>query len=369
MRRRSFITSTLGVTAGSAIGGLGAVARGLPAITAQGTPAGIPQGKWVTLAPFPEALEEVGGAAVGGKLYIFGGLLPGWKPAGVVYQYDPAANAWTKRKPMARPLHHPAISALNGKVYLCGGFVLPESGPPGWVPVGDAWEYDPGSDAWRALAAVPTKRGAAAAADAGGKLYVIGGAAQLPGYNDLAIRPIQPHRSLDTVEEYDPAANAWRSRASVPTARNHLSAGSVGGKIYAIGGRLAAAFSIVMPGNTDVVQEYDPAANSWATKAPMPTPRSGHASAVLNGRIYVGGGELQTYQFLAAFRAFEAYDPAANGWAQLPFMPSPRHSFAMAALGNRIHIVSGDVQSAMVPAPPGGVSFQTSAHEAFEVSQ
>jgi N-acetylneuraminic acid mutarotase len=368
MRRRSFITSTLGVTAGAAIGGLGAVARGLPATTAQGAPAGIPQGKWVTLAPFPEALEEVGGASVDGKLYIFGGLLPGWKPAGVVYQYD-AADAWIKRKPMARPLHHPAIAALKGKVYLFGGFVLPDSGPPGWVPIVDAWEYDPGSDAWRALAPIPTKRGAAAAAEAGGKLYVIGGAAQLPGYNDLAIRPIQPHRSLDTVEEYDPATNTWRGRASMPTARNHLSAGTVNGKVYAIGGRLAAAFSIVMPGNTDVVQEYDPAANSWATKAPMPTPRSGHASAVLNGRIYVGGGELQTYQFVAAFRAFEAYDPGANLWVQLPFMPSPRHSFAMAALGNRIHVVSGDVQSAMVPAPPGGVSFQTSAHDAFEVSQ
>ncbi len=52
-------------------------------------------------------------------------------------------------------------------------------------------------------------------------------------------------------------------------------------------------------------------------------------------------------------------------WIQLPFMPSS-HSFA---LGNRIHFVSGDVQSAMVPAPPGGVSFQTSVHDAFEVTQ
>ncbi len=153
----------------------------------------------------------------------------------------------------------------------------------------------------------------------------------------------------------------------MPTARNHLGAAALNGRIYAIGGRLTAAFSIVMPGQTDAVQEYDPAADSWATKAPMPTPRSGGAVAVLNNRLYVAGGEVQTYQFVAAFRAFEAYDPATDTWAQLPYMPSPRHSFAMAAVANRIHIVSGDVQSAMVPLP-GGASFVTNAHDAFEVA-
>src|SRR5207302_1720029 len=105
-----------------------------------------PLGKWIHLAPFPEALEEVGGAAANGKLYVFGGLIPIWKPAGVVYEYDPSANAWTKRAPMPHPLHHPAIAELGGKVYLFGGFVLPDSGPPGWVPINDAWEYDPAAD-------------------------------------------------------------------------------------------------------------------------------------------------------------------------------------------------------------------------------
>jgi N-acetylneuraminic acid mutarotase len=237
-------------------------------MVAQGAVAGIPQGKWISLAPFPEALEEVYGAAVDGKLYVFSGLIPVWKPGGVVYQYDPASNAWSKRKPMAHALHHPAVSALNGKVYFFGGFVLPDSGPPGWVPINEAWEYTPTTDTWRALAPMPTKRGAAAAAEAGGKFYVLGGAAQLPPYANLPIRPIQPHRSPDTVEEYDPVTNTWRSRSPMPTARNHLAAGAASGKIYAIGGRLTAAFSIVMPGQSDAVQEYDPGADSWPPRRP-----------------------------------------------------------------------------------------------------
>ncbi len=174
MHRRNFIASGLGLVAGAAVQRLAWAAHVPKAMTAQAAAAAIPQGKWVSLAPFPEALEEVYGAAVDGKLYVFTGLIPVWKPAGVVYQYDPAANAWTKRKPMAHPLHHPAVSVLNGKVYFFGGFVLPESGPPGWVPINEAWEYTPGTDTWRALAPMPTKRGAAAAAEAGGKFHVVG---------------------------------------------------------------------------------------------------------------------------------------------------------------------------------------------------
>ncbi len=323
-------------------------------------------GTWVRKAPIPEGMEELVGAAAGGTMYVMEGFLHDalWKPAGVVYAYDPATDAWAKRKPMAHPAHHAAIAELNGKLYIFGGFVLPAAGPPAWVPLNAAGESAPATDGWRALAPMPTRRGAAPAAAAGGKLYVIGGAAQALGDTSPSIHPARPHRSLDTVEEYDPATNSWRTRTPMPTPRNHMASGSVNGKIYVIGGRLGGAFIVGMPGNTDVVQEYDPATDRWATKAPMPTARSALSAAVLNGRIYTGGGEVQTYQYLAAFRAFEAYDPASNRWETLPFMPQPRHGFAMAAVGGGIHCVSGDIQSAIAP-PPRGVNVHTDTHDVF----
>jgi N-acetylneuraminic acid mutarotase len=331
-----------------------------------GGPAGGGQGKWLSLAPFPEPAEEVWGAAAGGKLYVFQGLKPVWQPVGMVYEYDPATDAWTKRKPMPRPSHHTALVELNGKVYFFGGFVLPESGPPSWVPIDNTWEYDPATDAWRALAPMPTKRGIPAATAVGGKIYVIGGAAQSPGDPSPGIHPAQPHRSLGTVEEYDPATNTWRERSPMPTPRNHVAIGAVRGKIYVIGGRLGAAFVMALPGTTDLVQEYDPSRDAWALKAPMPTARSAMGFAVLNDKIYAAGGEVRTYEYLAAFRVFEAYDPATNSWERLPPLPVPRHGMAAAALGNRIHFVSGDVQSAIVPRPKG-VVFHTDVHDAFEV--
>ena len=54
------------------------------------------QGAWKNVAPFPEPREELLGAAAGGKLYVFAGLIPLWHAAGVVYEYDPAADKWAK---------------------------------------------------------------------------------------------------------------------------------------------------------------------------------------------------------------------------------------------------------------------------------
>src|SRR5437870_344822 len=114
------------------------------------------QGKWVRLAPFPEPAEELLGVSAAGKLYVFCGLAPGWKPIGMVYEYDPAANQWTKKKTMPLVSHHVAVTEYRGKIYVFGGFKYPDAGAAGWEPINNAWEYDPGTDNWRALAQLPT---------------------------------------------------------------------------------------------------------------------------------------------------------------------------------------------------------------------
>ena len=152
------------------------------------TPAAHAQGKWLKLAPFPQPAEEISGAAAGGKMYVFAGLAPVWKPVGMVYEYDPAANSWAKKKPMARPSHHVAFTEYHGKIYAFGGFVLPESGPPAWSPINNAWEYDPKADTWKALAPMPSKRGSALAAVVDNRIYVIGGATTIPGSKDCKAR-------------------------------------------------------------------------------------------------------------------------------------------------------------------------------------
>ena len=319
-------------------------------------------GKWVKLAPFPDPAEELYGIAAGGKMYVFGGLAPAWKPRALVFEYDPAADKWTKKKPMALPSHHVALAELNGKIYAFGGFIPPQSGPPAWIPIDNVWEYDPVADNWKALAPMPTKRGSPVAAVVGGKIYVIGGATTHPGSSEPAVHPARPHRSVATVEEYDPATNSWRARSPMPTARNHSAIGAVNNKIYVIGGRTGAAF-ISVATNTNMVEEYDPATDSWGpSKARMPSARSAVASGTYRDRIYVAGGEFQDDSMMAAFRALEAYNPATNSWAILPRMPVPRHGLAGAVIGNKLHLVSGEVQSAGIE----GMHLQSESHDAFE---
>jgi N-acetylneuraminic acid mutarotase len=322
-------------------------------------------------APFPEPDEELYGVAAGGKLYVIGGWGDG-KARGVNYEYDPATDKWTKKQPMPRPAHHAALAAVNGKIYAFGGFVAPANTaiPLGaaWEPIADAYEFNPATDSWKPLAPLPGKRGAAIAAEVGGKIYVIGGATTMEGDKAPFFTAFGPSKVLSTNDVYDPATNKWESRNPMSVPRNHAFSGVVNGKIYVIGGRTGHGF-ILSATNTDVVEAYDPASNTWSMpKERMPTARSGGASGTDGRRIYVAGGEVTTTELVGAFRAVEAYDPATNSWMAMPSMPMPRHGVAGAVINNRFHLVSGMIQSA------GAMSFldptlstHTAMHDIFEL--
>lgn len=301
--------------------------------------------KWSKLASFPDSSEEVYGISSGGKLYVFGGIAPGWTPKGLVYEYDSDSDSWTKKKDMPVFSHHLGVAELNGKIYVMGGFTKPKSGPTAWIPIDNAWEYDPANDSWKALAPLPTKRGSPVATVVNGKIYVIGGATTNEGAKEAGIHPARPHRVVGTNEVYDPSTNSWETRRPMPTPRNHAAIGVVNGKIYVIGGRIGNAF-IGRAANSDVVEGYDPQTDQWGpTLSRMPTARSALSWGTYKGKIYVAGGELQTAQMAAAFRAVEAFDPATNSWSVLPPLQFPRHGAAGAMIGNRLHVVSGVVQA------------------------
>jgi N-acetylneuraminic acid mutarotase len=320
-------------------------------VFAMAASAQMPTSPWKKGAPFPQPDEELYGVALNGKMYVIGGWDDG-KAGGVNYEYNPATDKWTKKQPMPRPAHHAALAAANGKIYVMGGFVVPKDTaiPVGgaWEPIDNAWEYDPAADSWKSLPPLPGKRGSALAAEVSGKIYVIGGATTVDGSKDPFFTFFGPSKVLSTNDVYDPATNKWESRTPMSVARNHAFGAAVNGKIYVIGGRTGHGF-ILSATNTDVVEEYNPISNTWsAPKERMPTARSGGASGTDGRRIYVAGGEVTTTELVGAFKAIEAYDVLTNSWMTLPSMPMPRHGVAGAVIGNRFHLVSGMVQSAGV---------------------
>src|SRR5262245_11518481 len=82
-----------------------------------------------------------------------------------------------------------------------------------------------------------------------------------------------------------PAAviGTWSTNPSMPTPRYGPAAAAANGKVYAFGGVFRINSTSI--DSTAVAEEFDPATNAWATKAPMPTARSFLAAATFNGKI------------------------------------------------------------------------------------
>jgi N-acetylneuraminic acid mutarotase len=123
--------------------------------------------------------------------------------------------------------------------------------------------------------------------------------------------------------------------------RNHHSVAYADGKIYAVGGRVGSCFSNGWSSNVSMNEAYDIATDTWITRLPMPTARSGTGAEAVDGKVHVLGGEGWVEEFGGVFRAHEVYDPKTNSWAKLPRMLTPRHGFATATVGRRIYAVSG----------------------------
>jgi len=146
-------------------------------------------------------------------------------------------------------------------------------------------------NSWTTMAPMPTARAQFGVAVVDGKIYAIGGA------NNSASGP----NVLSVNEEYDPAKNSWTTKAPMPTARHSFGIAVYQNKIYCIGG------SINGPHLT-VNEVYDPATDIWETKTPMPTARAGLCANTVDGIIYLMGGE-------PANTTNEAYDPVTDSWS------------------------------------------------------
>jgi N-acetylneuraminic acid mutarotase len=259
-------------------------------------------------------------AASNGKIYTIGGY-DGSSHLATVEEYDPATDTWTTRAPLPTPQSGEEIAAAtNGKIYVIGGY----NGSSYSTTV---QEYDPATDTWIIRASMSVPRRPAVAVASNGKIYAIG------GYKDIGW-PVP----LSTVEEYDPATDTWTTRAPMPTARSGLGvAAASNGKIYAIGGH---KYSGWLPIFLSTVEEYDPATDTWTTRASMPRARDSlGVVAASNGKIYAIGGTTSSASGVAIV---EEYDPATNTWTTMASMTTGRESLGVTATANgKLYAIGG----------------------------
>jgi hypothetical protein len=100
----------------------------------------------------------------------------------------------------------------------------------------------------------------------------------------------------------------WVTRAPMPSPRSGFATAVLNGKIYVIGGRDETAPTTPKP-VVDVVEIYDPVTNTWSTGTPLNQARTNQMAIGVNGKIYAIGGidALET-------KTVQEFDPGTGSW-------------------------------------------------------
>jgi N-acetylneuraminic acid mutarotase len=127
--------------------------------------------------------------------------------------------------------HHAASSAIDGKIYVIGGRAVANSS---MINLNVNELYNPVKNEWVSLEHMPSKRSGIAAASYNNTIYVLGG--EDAGGQDP--------KTYSNNENFNPAADTWSSKESLPTPRHGLTATTVDNNIFVIGGGPKAGLSV-----------------------------------------------------------------------------------------------------------------------------
>ncbi len=275
-------------------------------------------GEWRALSPATLERTEVAAARIGRSIYVVGGFEKSTgETTGALERYDIRRDRWSRLSSMPIGLNHPAAAALDGRLYVHGGYRARRD----LSSASDRlYVYSPDTDRWRRLPDARQERAAHAFGALDGRLYAVGGRSE--------------DGELSSMEIYDPRRRRWRGGRSLKgPPRDHMTGVAAGGYLYALAGRDLAG-----PGNYRTAERYDPRRRRWRLLPPMTKARGGIASAAVSGgRVVVFGGEESG----GTIAEVEIYNPERNRWRSLPDMRTPRHGLGGVSLGNRVYALEG----------------------------
>ncbi len=348
-RRRRCVVKSL-VSGGVAVMGASAMPWSAAAQPRTRAAQSTPRGVWRARASLPVKRAEVGVAALGGHMYVVGGTVqrgdevPVWAST-AVHSYDPRRDQWSSRAPLPKPLTHVAVAALGGRLYAFGGF----TGAVHMNPQPDAYVYDPGEDRWDRLPDMPVALGSIGVAAVGGRLHLLGG-------RD-SHRIVTPEGSpvslgfgtVRTHHVFAPRRNTYVAAQPLPAdSRDHVGVAVLGDRVHVVGGRVEDVGD-----NLTRHDVYDIHRRQWTQAAPLPVARSAGAAVVVNGGIVYAGGECRPGSSTDTFDDVTVYNPRTDRWRAITTLPGSRHGFGAVELDGRAYFVAGS------PSCGGGASADT----------
>ena len=277
----------------------------------------------------PDARHESDYISVNERFYLIGG-----RDSRAVNVYNALTNHWSSHGVprdagfQELQLHHYQSVEVGGRVYIVGAL---KGGFPAETPVGEIYSFDPDAPAqWQREALIPEnrRRGAAAAVNYGGKIYVVGG--NTKGHNAGWV---------PWFDVYDPVAKTWTMLPDAPHARDHHRASVVDGKLYVVAGRRSSVDLGNSIGDTEAsVDVYDFGTGQWSTLGNnLPTPRSGVALIKHGPELVVAAGESPAGDHTEV----EALDVRTGSWRQLPGLQTGRNAPGGVRYGNELFVVAG----------------------------
>jgi N-acetylneuraminic acid mutarotase len=175
-------------------------------------------GHWVNGPPLHHPRAAGAAAVVGDKIVVVGGRTGQEQLVGQTEIFD--GKAWHDGAGIPVPGDHLAAAADRDYLYAVGGRKFKPSNNTDAVQ-----RYDPATNRWTRLAALPERVSGAGVAIIGGQLLVISGESTTPAV-------------VSTVLAYDlttPTAT-WTTLPSLTLARHGLGVAAIGSTLYAIGG-------------------------------------------------------------------------------------------------------------------------------------
>jgi N-acetylneuraminic acid mutarotase len=291
------------------------------AVTTEGVSLLAAANTWTTKRSLSPARSAMAAAKINGIIYLVGGHRGDGTALARVDGYTIATNTWSQVRSLPAARVEPnGATMINGKLYVSGG-----RNSNGNL-TRTLFVYDPGSNSWTRKADMPRGGGCGGAQGViSGKLYVYTGC----------------YSSTGVFFRYSPTTDTWATLPAPPTDHKTGAGGVINGKFYLAGGFTALGCTIGgVPAQCDDLDDaldvYDPATDSWTTKASMLTKRSGMAAAVMDGKLFVVGG---SEEFTVA--KLEVYDPGTNAWTMKAPLPTAESDGAATMAGSRIFFISG----------------------------